>query len=67
MARPRLLILDEPTNHLVPTAMTEILGRLRERYPDSAILIVSHDRDIATCADRVLDLRDGSLHPVHAP
>ena len=67
VARPRLLILDEPTNHLVSTAMTEILGRLRERYPDSAILIVSHDRDIATCADRVLVLRDGSLHPVHAP
>jgi len=61
---PRLLIMDEPTNHLVPTAMAEILGQLRGRYPDSAILIVSHERDIAACVDQVLVLRDRMLRPL---
>ena len=64
VAEPRLLVMDEPTNHLVPTAMAEVLGQLRARHPDSAILIVSHDRDIAACVDQMLVLRDGMLRPL---
>ena len=61
-ARPDILILDEPMAGLDPAGRAEtaaLLGRLHDR--GLTIVMVSHDMDdIASLADRVLVLRDGS-------
>jgi putative ABC transport system ATP-binding protein len=61
--RPELLLADEPTGALDRKSsmqVIELLQRLRERY-GLTILMVTHDMEIAQCADRVLTLRDGAL------
>jgi len=60
---PQLLLLDEPTGSLDrATAMQvmALLQDLRKRY-DLTVLMVTHDLNLATFADRVLTLRDGAL------
>ncbi len=56
-----LLILDEPTNHL-DFNTREIIERALLKY-QGTLIIVSHDRHfLDSLAERVLELRDGSLY-----
>lgn len=60
-----LLILDEPTNFLDMMAMLwlqKFLAGLRESSPNTALVLVSHDRDFvnATC-DELMLLQDKQL------
>lgn len=59
---PSLLLADEPTGNLDSRRAAEIF-RLFRRIADSSttVLVVTHNRDLASCADRVLDLRDGKI------
>ncbi|SFG29009.1 ATP-binding cassette, subfamily F, member 3 [Lachnospiraceae bacterium C7] len=58
--KPNVLILDEPTNHLDIYAQ-ESLERALKEY-NGAVLFVSHDfYTIATLADRVLLVENGSI------
>lgn len=54
-----LLILDEPTNHMDYVAKASFTAWLKEVR--SAVLVISHDRDVLACADRVLELKDQKL------
>ncbi|MDH0645725.1 ABC transporter ATP-binding protein/permease [Pseudomonas sp. GD03858] len=54
--QPRLLLLDEITSALDPQTASELLSLLRERLPDSAILLVSHQPHLAALADTVIEL-----------
>ncbi|WP_210397542.1 ABC transporter ATP-binding protein [Motiliproteus sediminis] len=60
MVEPQLLLLDEPFVSLDPPtaqAMQRVLQRVRQRYPEMAVLMVSHDvREALALADRVLVL-----------
>jgi ABC-type methionine transport system ATPase subunit len=61
--RPALLLADEPTGALdrkSAAQVMDLLRDLRERY-GLTILMAMHDLDVASHADRVLTLRDGSL------
>ena len=60
---PRLLLADEPTGSLDSQRGHEVLELLRElcREHQVAIVLVSHDPQAATYADRVYSLRDGHL------
>ncbi|MHB8629263.1 MAG: ABC transporter ATP-binding protein [Aggregatilineales bacterium] len=61
--RPKLILLDEPTGSLDRKAATQVmnlLNDLRQQY-GLTVLMVTHDLGMATYADRVLTLRDGSL------
>ena len=64
-----LLILDEPTAHLDPTAAAEIAGRLARAARGRTVLLITHDRALATIADRVYRLHGGRTTelPVSAP
>ena len=56
-----LLLLDEPTNHLDPShraALLASLDRLRARV---AMVIATHDLELAASADRVLLLARGAV------
>lgn len=59
---PSLLLADEPTGELDQEAGREI-GRLLQRVHREgvAVVVVTHNPDIAALADRALVLRDGRL------
>jgi ABC-type lipoprotein export system ATPase subunit len=60
--RPSLLLADEPTGELDQETGREI-GRLLQRvhHEGVAIVVVTHNVEIASLADRTLVLRDGRL------
>jgi len=60
---PKLLLADEPTGSLDTQRGREVLELLTElcRERGVAIVLVSHDPQAASYADRVLALRDGRL------
>jgi ABC-type bacteriocin/lantibiotic exporter with double-glycine peptidase domain len=63
VGRPAYLILDEPTNHLDIGAIAGILRRLANLPGHPAVLIISHDPQVATVCNRILHLHDGRLEP----
>lgn len=66
LEEPDLLILDEPTNHLDLQA-TEWLENWIRGY-HGAVLLVSHDRTfLDSTAERVLEMRDGSIKAYPGP
>jgi putative ABC transport system ATP-binding protein len=56
---PKLVLADEPTGSLDTGRGRDTLALLRERQV--AMLLVTHDPQAASFADRVLGLRDGRL------
>ncbi len=61
----RFLLADEPTGALDTATGNQIMALLREACtPTTAVVIVTHDADLAAAADRVAALRDGQLESV---
>jgi putative ABC transport system ATP-binding protein len=62
-SRPTVLFADEPTGNLDSTSGHEVLSMLRETVErdGQTILMVTHDPNAATAADRVLFLADGRI------
>ena len=61
--RPALLLADEPTGNLDSATSVEILDLLTElnQKDGVTVLMITHEPDIATRAQRKLVLRDGKL------
>ena len=61
--RPDLVFADEPTGSLDTATGSEVLRLLRASARDGrSVVVVTHDLEAAALADRVLVLRDGSIH-----
>jgi ABC-type lipoprotein export system ATPase subunit len=61
---PPLVLADEPTGNLDAESGADVLALLRRVADDGrAVVLVTHERDAAAIADRVLHLRDGRLEP----
>ena len=61
--RPKLLLADEPTGELdagTAAVLFELLAALA-REEGTTMLLVSHDPEAATVADRVVTIRDGRV------
>jgi putative ABC transport system ATP-binding protein len=59
--KPKLLIADEPTAELDPAARAVVLARIFDIVTDGGALIVAtHDPEVAERCDRILDLRGTS-------
>ena len=60
---PRLLLADEPTGNLDSVTAGEVLTLLRSLSQDFGvtIVIVTHDRDLATACGRRIEIRDGRI------
>ncbi len=57
-----ILLADEPTGELDFRTGTQILELLIEQAkPESAVLVVTHNREIARIADRVVELSSGRI------
>ncbi len=60
--RPTLLLADEPTGALDTAGGLEVLELFRRLHSDGqAIMLVTHDDDVAAAADRIVRMRDGRL------
>jgi len=68
---PALVLADEPTGNLDSASSKEIIALLKlsnQRYHQT-LIVVTHDRDIALQASRIISLGDGRIlrdEPVRA-
>jgi putative ABC transport system ATP-binding protein len=59
---PDVVLADEPTGELDGATEQEVLTLLRARARTGAgLLIVTHSREVAAVADRIIQLRDGEV------
>lgn len=63
---PSLLLCDEPTGALDSKTGDSILTLLKEvsRNGNTAVVMVTHNREFAKFADRVIYLKDGSIEKI---
>lgn len=63
MAGPKVLLCDEPTGNLDPATGAEVMDVLWNVVKDArtAMIMVTHDEQVAARAGRVLELADGRL------
>lgn len=59
---PSLLLADEPTGNLDSRTSMEVMALFQELNEEGVtIIVVTHESDIARCAKRVVELRDGLI------
>ncbi|MBN2018520.1 MAG: ABC transporter ATP-binding protein [Candidatus Cloacimonetes bacterium] len=61
---PDIVLADEPTGNLDSIhsqELTDLLWSLNQRF-DTSVLLVTHNQELAKCADHVYNLEKGKLH-----
>jgi len=59
---PRLLLADEPTGNLDSRSSREIMAIFQELHRGGmTIVLVTHENDIASCAQRIVRFHDGRI------
>jgi putative ABC transport system ATP-binding protein len=62
VTEPALILADEPTGNLDSHSGAEVLDLFRGLHAlGRTIVLITHDSDVATAADRAVHLRDGQL------
>ncbi len=61
--QPALVLADEPTGALDRDNAASLVAMLRQEARDAALIVVTHDPEVAAGLDRTLRLRDGRLEP----
>jgi putative ABC transport system ATP-binding protein len=64
--QPALLLADEPTGNLDSKSARDVLGLFGELHAaGQTLVLVTHDPEIATIAQRTIFLRDGRIAEAH--
>lgn len=61
--KPKIVFADEPSGNLDETSsreVIELLQSLQKEY-NLTLIMVTHDKDIASYADRIIHMRDGRI------
>lgn len=63
MTKPKLILADEPTGNLDSETSAEVIALLRQSAQkwQQTVLLITHDRQIAASADRVIEMKDGRV------
>ena len=69
VTNPSILLADEPTGNIDTRTSIEVMGIFQRlnRERGITVLVITHERDIAEYADRIITCRDGLIvsdHPV---
>ncbi len=69
ITRPRAVLADEPTGNLDRHTAAQVLDLLLElnRAQGTALIVVTHDPQLAARMQRIYELVDGTLRPEAAP
>lgn len=58
---PSLIIMDEPTAYLDMTSMRTLISKIKKEFPDTTLLIVSHDELLLNQCDRIIEICQGKV------
>lgn len=63
ITNPAIILADEPTGNLDSKASDEIVSLLRKSNKDykQTIIMITHNPEIAACADRIIEIEDGHI------
>lgn len=63
ITNPTIILADEPTGNLDSKASDEIVALLRKSNKElkQTIIMITHNMEIAKCADRILKIEDGKI------
>lgn len=63
ITRPMLVLADEPTGNLDSRNSRDVIDLLLKasRHYQQTVLMITHNRNLSSCADRVLQVTDGVL------
>ena len=63
ITKPSIILADEPTGNLDTKAsdeIVELLRKLNKEYKQT-IIMITHNMEIAKCADRIIKIEDGKI------
>ena len=63
ITNPTIVLADEPTGNLDSKSSDEIVSLLKKSNRDlkQTIIMITHNMEIAKCADRIIRLEDGKI------
>lgn len=63
ITRPAIILADEPTGNLDSKSSDEIVELLKKsnREYKQTIIMITHNMEIAKCADRIIQIEDGKI------
>jgi putative ABC transport system ATP-binding protein len=60
---PKIILADEPTGNLDSARGAEVIEMLVDLNRDGiTLLVITHDKDVASHAQRMIEVRDGIVH-----
>ncbi|MCD1265311.1 MacB family efflux pump subunit [Shinella sp. AETb1-6] len=58
----RVILADEPTGALDSQSGQEVMALLRKMHEDGhTVILITHSREVAEAADRLIEIRDGTI------
>ncbi len=68
VGNPKIVFADEPTGNLDTKTTVEIIELITSiaRDNNQTLVIVTHDTEISTCADRIMYMKDGNIERVES-
>ena len=65
--RPSIVLADEPTGDLDSKTGKEVVQALRDlsNREGATVIVVTHDPSVASMADKVFEMRDGTIIKEH--